>query len=73
MGIIDPWTNSYLNDFKWPPNFNHQTFTTKTLYYIDLTTVSDNQTLRTIYILKNVLSDDDKDDDDEDDDKSMYF
>ena len=45
MDIIAPRINSYLNDCKATEIFDNQTFSTKILYPINWTPVSDEQTL----------------------------
>ena len=48
MGRSAPWYETYLNYCILTPNFDHQTLTTKPLYYLNFTPVYEKQTLITI-------------------------
>ena len=62
MVLRDPWEKSYLNNCKVPPKFDQQTMPTKPLLSLNLTPISDNKTLITIYLKIICLCDDDNDD-----------
>ena len=50
MVLSAPWYDSYLNDCKGSPNFDHWNLPPKPLYYLDWKLVSEKQTPITIYI-----------------------